>query len=166
MKRTYYSVLHVLHNDTPETIREAYKKVRKLHEPGLLAHEMAIVAEAKLAKEAFDTLIDPARRAAYDTEMALTTTSVAIASAIEVKPVPFWNMTRIVVWSSVLILVLIAVFYHPNRTVPANPAPDLKKPNAALPNEPAAAAQPADPAAQKSDADVAPAAADSAPNRK
>lgn len=125
MKRTHYSVLHVLHNDTPEIIREAYRKVRKAHEPGLLAHDKAIIAEAKLAKEAFETLIDPARKSAYDSEMSLSTSS--FTPKVEVKRVPFWNLTRILVWSSVAVLVFFWIFFSPEKPAQTNSAPYLKK---------------------------------------
>src|SRR5580658_5426879 len=101
MRRTHYSVLHVLHNDTPDAIREAYRRLRKSHEPGLLAHDKAIIAEAKLAKEAFETLVDPARKAVYDDAMSLSTASQA--GRLEVTQVSFWTPGRVVIYSSLLV---------------------------------------------------------------
>ena len=132
MRRTHYSVLHVLHNDTPDAIREAYKRVRKSHEPGLLAHDKAIIAEAKLAKEAFETLIDPARKAAYDNEMSLSTGS--LAGKVAMTRVRFWTPGRIVIYSSLLILVLYVVVAGPAKTPPKGGAPYLKQPAPYLKN--------------------------------
>jgi hypothetical protein len=126
MRRTHYLVLHVLHNDSPEVIRDAYNRLRKKHEPGLLAHDPAIIAEAKLAKEAFETLIDPARRAAYNIDMELTTSSFMLSHEVDARPVPFWTLTRLIVWSTVLILILLVVFYRPHKPAIPNPAPYLK----------------------------------------
>jgi hypothetical protein len=144
MRRTHYLVLHVLRNDSQDVIREAYKRVRKAHEPGLLAHDPAIIAEAKLAKEAFETLIDPARRAAYDTEMQLTTTSFALSHELDARPVPFWTLTRLIVWSVVLILVLLAVFYRPHKAAIENPAPYLRNFDTGTAKQPADTTQSAD----------------------
>jgi hypothetical protein len=126
MRRTYYSVLHVLHNDSPETMREAYKRLRKSHEPGLLAHDKAIIAEARLAKEAFETLVDPVRKAAYDDAMSLSTASQA--GRLEVTRVGFWTTGRVLIYSLLLILVLYVVIAGPSRSPPQGGAPYLKQP--------------------------------------
>jgi hypothetical protein len=164
MRRTHYLVLHVLRNDSEEVIREAYKRVRKAHEPGLLAHDPAIIAEARLAKEAFETLIDPARRAAYDSDMGLTTSSFMLSHEVDARPVPFWTLTRLIVWSTVLILVLLAVFYRPHKPAIQNPAPYLKNFDPGMPKQNSDATQSAEPAAHV--ASDAPATANSPPDRK
>jgi hypothetical protein len=145
MRRTHYSVLHVLHNDTPDTIREAYKRVRKAHEPGLLAHDKAIIVEAKLAKEAFETLIDPARKAAYDDEMSLSTASQA--GRVDVTRVGFWTPGRVIIYSSLLVLVLFVVFSRQSRPPPQGSAPYLKQPAPYLKNLDAQPKNPENPAA-------------------
>jgi hypothetical protein len=144
MRRTYYSVLHVLHNDTPDTIREAYKRVRKSHEAGLLAHDKAIIAEAKLALAAFETLIDPVRKAAYDDEMSLSTAS--LTGRVEVTRVRFWTPGRFIIYSALLVLVLYVVFAGPARSPPQGGAPYLKQPAPYLKNFVTTPGQPASPA--------------------
>jgi len=144
MRRTHYSVLHVLHNDTPETIREAYRRLRKSHEPGLLAHDKAIIAEAKLAKEAYETLVDPARKAVYDDAMSLSTASQA--GRLEVTQVSFWTPGRVAIYSSLLVLVLYVVFAGPSRSPPQGAAPYLKQPAPYLKNFDAASKSPQNPA--------------------
>jgi hypothetical protein len=139
MKRTHYSVLRVLHNDSAETIRAAYQRVKKSHEAGLLAHDRAIIAEAKLAKEAFETLSDPARKAGYDSEMSLSTT--VMVNAVEVKRVPFWSATRILVWSALAMLALLVFFLNPKKSAETNPATYVKKFAAEL--APSSGSQPA-----------------------
>jgi hypothetical protein len=143
MRRTYYSVLHVLHNDTPETIREAYKRLLKSYEPGLLADDKAIIAEAKLALAAFETLVDPARKAAYDDKMSLSTAS--IAGRIEVTRVRFWTPGRVLIYSSLLVLVLFVVVAGPWRSPPQGAAPYLKQPAPYLKNLDAAPSGPQSP---------------------
>jgi hypothetical protein len=159
MRRTHYLVLHVLRSDSEEVIREAYKRVRKAHEPGLLAHDPAIIAEARLAKEAFETLIDPARRVAYDSDMGLTTSSFMLSHEVDTRPVPFWTLTRLIVWSTVLILILLAVFYRPHKAAIQNPAPYLKNFDPALAKPTSDATQTAEtpaPVASDAPAPVAP----------
>jgi hypothetical protein len=145
MRRTYYSVLHVLHNDTPDTIREAYHRVRKSYEPGLLAEDKAIIAEAKLALAAFETLIDPARKAAYDDEMSLSTASQA--GRLEMTRVRFWTPGRVVIYSALLILVLYVVFAGPDKSPPQGGAPYLKQPAPYLKQLDTSSNSPATPAA-------------------
>jgi curved DNA-binding protein CbpA len=162
-KRTYYSVLHVLHNDPPEAMHEAYKRVRKSHEAGLLSHDPAIIAEARLAKEAYDTLTDPARKAAYDIEHGISTPSQA--AAIGMQPAPFWDATRIIVWSIMLVLVVGVYSYYywklsetnrSNIAIKKSERDTSKQPGDGKQSSHAGEAKPVDGAAPASDAAAPP----------
>ena len=164
MKRTYYSVLHVLHGDSPDVVHEAYKRVRKSHEPGLLAHDPAIIAEAKLAKEAYETLSDPARRAAYDAEHSISTPSEA--AAIGIEPARFWTTTRIVVYSTLLGLVALFFYYHDRKLTEANRTFIVSKQEQDGAKKLTNGKQPIGPAANKPADDAVPSSAGAAPPPK
>jgi molecular chaperone DnaJ len=67
-KRDYYDVLGVPKNATEEDIKKAYRKLAMKHHPDRNQGEDAKKAEEKFkeAKEAYETLSDGTKRAAYD----------------------------------------------------------------------------------------------------
>jgi len=68
---TLYEVLGVSRSSADEEVRRAYKRVREMYAPGSLATS-SLLPEAELGgarmrlDEAYDTLLDPLRRRAYD----------------------------------------------------------------------------------------------------
>jgi curved DNA-binding protein CbpA len=71
LEQTYYELLEVSPAATPEEIEKAWERARALYGPGSLAAYALLtpeIAEAlgKRIDEAYETLLDPAARAAYD----------------------------------------------------------------------------------------------------
>jgi flagellar biosynthesis protein FlhG len=80
---TLYSVLGITRSSNDEEIRRAYKRVKEMYAPGSLAttslrREAELVTDRVRLDEAYDTLLDPLRRRAYD----LSTFSDAEAAAV------------------------------------------------------------------------------------
>ena len=67
-KRDYYEVLGVPKNASDDEIKKAYRKLAMKHHPDRNQGEAAATAEAKFkeAKEAYEMLSDPQKKAAYD----------------------------------------------------------------------------------------------------
>ena len=67
-KRDYYDILGVPKNATEEDIKKAYRKLAMKHHPDRNQGDDAKKAEEKFkeAKEAYEMLSDPQKRAAYD----------------------------------------------------------------------------------------------------
>lgn len=67
-KRDYYDVLGVPKNATDEDIKKAYRKLAMKHHPDRNQGDTATKAEERFkeAKEAYEMLSDPPKRAAYD----------------------------------------------------------------------------------------------------
>ncbi|HMO48349.1 MAG TPA: molecular chaperone DnaJ [Rubrivivax sp.] len=67
-KRDYYDILGVPRNADEEDIKKAYRKLAMKHHPDRNQGDKAKVAEEKFkeAKEAYEMLTDPQKRAAYD----------------------------------------------------------------------------------------------------
>src|ERR1044072_907024 len=67
-KRDYYQVLGVAKNASEEDIKKAYRKLAMKHHPDRNQGDGAKKAEEsfKEAKEAYEMLSDPQKRAAYD----------------------------------------------------------------------------------------------------
>ena len=68
VKRDYYEILGVTKNASDEDIKKAYRKLAMKHHPDRHQGEQAKKAEEKFkeAKEAYEMLSDPQKRAAYD----------------------------------------------------------------------------------------------------
>jgi molecular chaperone DnaJ len=67
-KRDYYDILGVPRNATEEDIKKAYRKLAMKHHPDRNQGDKAKASEEKFkeAKEAYEMLTDPQKRAAYD----------------------------------------------------------------------------------------------------
>lgn len=67
-KRDYYDILGVPRNASEEDIKKAYRKLAMKHHPDRNQGDKAKAAEEKFkeAKEAYEMLTDPQKRAAYD----------------------------------------------------------------------------------------------------
>jgi flagellar biosynthesis protein FlhG len=70
-RATLYDVLGVSRGASDEEVRRAYKRQRELFQPGSLPlvsllDEAQLRAELSLVQEAHDTILDPARRQAYN----------------------------------------------------------------------------------------------------
>src|SRR5512138_684035 len=67
-KRDYYDVLGVPKNASEDDIKKAYRKLAMKHHPDRNQGDDAKKAEEKFkeAKEAYEMLSDPQKRAAYD----------------------------------------------------------------------------------------------------
>src|SRR5512139_3729164 len=67
-KRDYYDVLGVTKNASDDDIKKAYRKLAMKYHPDRNQGDSAKVAEEKFkeAKEAYEMLTDPQKRAAYD----------------------------------------------------------------------------------------------------
>ena len=67
-KRDYYDVLGVPKNATEDDIKKAYRKLAMKHHPDRNQGDTATKAEERFkeAKEAYEMLSDPHKRAAYD----------------------------------------------------------------------------------------------------
>lgn len=80
-KRNHYQVLGITHNVTPDEIKRAYRKLAKVQHPDALArvgteeHEAA-TEEMVAINEAYETLIDDTKRAAYDRRIGVGKVSV------------------------------------------------------------------------------------------
>ena len=84
---TLYAVLGVTRSSNDEEIRRAYKRVKDMYAPGSLAtaslrRESELVTDRIRLDEAYDTLLDPLRRRAYDlstfSEAEATVTAAAV----------------------------------------------------------------------------------------
>jgi hypothetical protein len=95
MKRTLYSTLQVTEDADVEIIQAAFERVKAKLAPRLAAGDQDALTDARMVKEAHDTLIDPARRAAYDQSLARSSAAASYSEAIEVAP--FWTGTKVVV---------------------------------------------------------------------
>jgi flagellar biosynthesis protein FlhG len=68
---TLYATLGIARTSSDEEVRRAYKRQREVYAPGSLAvssllDEVQLKAEQARLDEAYDTLLDPVRRRAYD----------------------------------------------------------------------------------------------------
>jgi molecular chaperone DnaJ len=65
-KRDYYQVLEVTKNATEEEIKKSYRKMAMKYHPDRNQGDATAEAKFKEAKEAYEMLSDPEKRAAYD----------------------------------------------------------------------------------------------------
>jgi curved DNA-binding protein CbpA len=64
----YYKILEVSPNASEEVIRSAYKTLAKKYHPDAAMNDIDIEEKMKLINEAYETLIDSEKRAAYDAQ--------------------------------------------------------------------------------------------------
>ncbi|MDO5692597.1 MAG: J domain-containing protein [Pseudomonadota bacterium] len=67
---THYDTLEVVRHASAETIRAAYRSLMQRHHPDRHGGDPAMAALAARLTAAYETLSDPARRAAYDEELS------------------------------------------------------------------------------------------------
>src|SRR5213593_1145873 len=65
-KRDYYTVLGVNRDASDEDIKKAYRKLAMKHHPDRAPDDKGAEEKFKEAKEAYEVLCDPKKRAAYD----------------------------------------------------------------------------------------------------
>jgi len=65
-KRDYYEVLGVSRSATDEELKKAYRKLAMKHHPDRNPDSKSAEADFKEVKEAYETLSDSNKRAAYD----------------------------------------------------------------------------------------------------
>src|SRR5450631_1643727 len=65
-KRDFYDVLGVARNATDEVIKKSYRKMAMKHHPDRNPDDKSAEDKFKEAKEAYEMLSDPQKRAAYD----------------------------------------------------------------------------------------------------
>ena len=65
-KRDYYQVLSVPRNATEDDVRRSYRRMAMKHHPDRNPHDKEAEERFKEAKEAYEVLTDPQKRAAYD----------------------------------------------------------------------------------------------------
>lgn len=73
----YYETLHVSRRADPEIIKAAYHRLAFKHHPDRNPHDASAGKMMKRLNEAWHVLGDPARRSAYDRELAAGTTHQA-----------------------------------------------------------------------------------------
>lgn len=66
---SYYDVLEISQNASPEVVRAAYKSLIQRHHPDRNPNDPNVAERSALVVKAYQVLADPAARAAYDTEL-------------------------------------------------------------------------------------------------
>lgn len=66
---SYYDVLEISQNASPEVVRAAYKSLIQRHHPDRNPHDPNVAERSALVVKAYQVLADPATRAAYDAEL-------------------------------------------------------------------------------------------------
>ena len=65
-KRDYYTILGLARDATEEDLKKSYRKLAMKHHPDRNPDDKASEEKFKEAKEAYEVLTDPSKRAAYD----------------------------------------------------------------------------------------------------
>lgn len=69
-KKTYYEVLCLRRGCSQDEIRKAYRNLVRAHHPDLHPDDAGATRRAQEINEAYETLSDPVRQAAYDRQLA------------------------------------------------------------------------------------------------
>src|SRR5580698_8685847 len=64
--KDYYEILGVSRTATPEEIKQAFRKLARLHHPDVAKNKAAGEAKFKEINEAYEVLGDPEKRKRYD----------------------------------------------------------------------------------------------------
>ncbi|WP_042160169.1 J domain-containing protein [Paenibacillus gorillae] len=70
MATTYYDLLEITQQATPDQIKQAYRKLAKRHHPDTNGGSQEAEKRFKEVHEAYETLGDPDKRSAYDEQLA------------------------------------------------------------------------------------------------
>ncbi|GGG82797.1 J domain-containing protein [Paenibacillus radicis (ex Gao et al. 2016)] len=70
---TYYDLLEIPRQATPDQIKQAYRKLAKRHHPDANGGSREAEKRFKEVQEAYETLGDPGKRSAYDEQLSAGT---------------------------------------------------------------------------------------------
>ncbi len=93
LEQSFYELLEIAPSATPEEIERAWERARVLYGPGSLAAYALLTPEvagalARRVDEAFEVLLDPASRAAYDARLPVDEVRAPARAAPEPPPPP------------------------------------------------------------------------------
>ncbi|MFF2484394.1 J domain-containing protein [Paenibacillus sp. NPDC058071] len=67
---TYYDILDISRQATPDQVKQAYRKLAKRYHPDVNGGSREAEKQFKEVQEAYETLSDPGKRSAYDERLA------------------------------------------------------------------------------------------------